>query len=346
MALVTPFTSLPGLILSDLAEIKKKDATFKELKKRLKKEYSVKKIANMQKRYLRKPETFQAEFALLVNNFVRDYTLFRESYGTLLKAIIETLNVAEKSEYTQLLSIQDIIIKIDARAAEKRGEFYFPDSGRKKFANAFRRAMRDLAAQLNAEYDTLSGLAKGKRAAAGFFSRFVNARSAERKGMRAAGKLREQVDHGQEVLKHLQLELQQGVQQDFLLLMLQFVTEVAKTDELYRQLKNDLEILIQDIRNEVEDVILKIAPFIALIQNDRTAMAKVAAAREEFVRLQQQIVSALQKEELWPGYDEATIKRIMRSDIILLATLESIAKAAVQEIVADVVQRELGTQQV
>lgn len=307
--------------------------------------YTVKKVANLQKRYLKKPTSFQAEFALLVDNFVKDYTLFRESYGTLLKAIIEALNVAEKSEYTELLSIQQIIIKIDARAAEHKKEFYFPDSGRKKFANAFRGAMRDLAAQLKVEYDTLSGLVQGKRVAAGFFSRFVNARSAERKGMRAAGKLREQVDHSQEVLKHLRLELDEGVQQDFLLLMLQFVTEVAKTDELYRQLKNDLEILIQDIRNEVEDVILKIAPFIALIQNDRAAMGKVAAAREAFVELQQQIVAALKKEELWPEYDDATIKKIMRSDIILLATLEAIAKADVQEIVADVVQRELGTQQ-
>ncbi|MBS3169127.1 hypothetical protein J4210_01460 [Candidatus Woesearchaeota archaeon] len=346
MALTTPFTSLPGLILSDLAEIKKKDALFKEVKRRLKKNYPVKKVANLQKKYLKKPESFQAEFARLVDDFVKDYTFFREAYGSLLRAIIETLNVAEKSEYNELLSIEEIILKIEARAKEKGGEFYFPEAGKKQFAKAFRGAMRDLAAQLKMEYDTLSGLARGKRTAAGFFSRFVNARSAERKGMRAAGKLRGQIDHTQVVLKHLELELQQGVQQDFLLLMLQFVAEVAKTDELYRQLKKDLEILIQDIRNEVEDVVLKIAPFIALIQNDRRAMERIAAARAAFVKMQEQIVAALEKEKSWPKYDEATLRRIMRSDLILLATLRGISQRAVQGIVADVVHRELGTQQV
>ncbi|MBI4152572.1 hypothetical protein HY495_02575 [Candidatus Woesearchaeota archaeon] len=345
MALTTPFTSLPGLILSDLAEIKKKDAQFKEVKRRLKKNYPVKKVANLQKKYLKKPESFRAEFARLVDDFVKDYNFFRGAYGSLLQAIIATLNVAEKSQYNELLSIENIIEKIEARAKEKGGEFYFPEEGRKKFARAFRSAMRDLAAQLKVEYDTLSGLTRGKRVAAGFLSRFVNARSAERKGMRAAGKLRGQIDHTQEVLKHLESELQEGVQQDFLLLMLQFVTEVAKTDDLYRQLKKDLEILIQDIRNEVEDVVLKIAPFIALIQNDRSVMGRIAAARTAFVRMQEQIVAALEKEKVWPTYDEATLQRIMRSDLILLATLQDISQRAIQSIVADVVRKELGTQQ-
>lgn len=345
MALTTAFTSLPGLVLADLAEIKKKDKFFKEVKKRLKKDYSVRKIGNLQTRYLRKPEQFQTEFEVLADSFVKDYTFFRESYGALMKAIIETLSVAEKSEYNQLLSIQDIILRIDARAAEHMGEFYFPEQGRKKFATAFTSAMRDLAAQLKVEYDTLNSLVRGKRVVAGFFSRFINARSAERKGMRAAGKLREQVDHTGEVLKHLQLELQEGIQQDFLLMLLQFVTDISKTDEMYRQLKRDLEILIADIRNEVEDVVVKIAPFIAAIQNDKVAMGKIAAAREAFVTQQNQILAALRKEELWPEYDAATLGKIMRSDMILLATLSSVERQEVQQIVGDVVRRELGTQQ-
>ncbi|MBI4151891.1 hypothetical protein HY496_02880 [Candidatus Woesearchaeota archaeon] len=345
MAIMTSFASLPGLILSDLADVKKKDKVFQEVKKRLKKEYHLKKIGSLQKKYLKKPDTFNAELAFLVDAFIKDYTFFRTSYGDLLKAIVETLDVAEKSEYNELLSIDQIITKIEARAEEKGREFYFPEQGQKKFAKEFRNAMRDLAAQLKVEYDTLSGLAQGKKIAAGFFSRFVNARSAERKGMRAAGKLKEQIDHTGEVLKHLELELQQGVQQDFLLLMLQFVTETAKTNTLYSQLKKDLDILIQDIRNEVEEVVFKIAPFIAAIRNNSRAQARIDAARGEFVKQQQAIVAALQKQELWPRYDDALVQKIMRSDITLLATLEAVAKKDIQEIIGDVVQKELGTQQ-
>lgn len=335
-------SSLPGSILVDIAKIKEKDKKFKDVKKKLKKNYSVDKISKLQQKYIKDPVKFKAEFQLLVNQFVTDYTFFRESYGELLRAIIETLNAAEQTEYAEVMSIEDIIEKVEARAQEKPGEFYFPEKARKTFAKELKKALENLAAQLQRDYNNISGLTKGKKYVMGFFSRFISSQSAERKGMKAAGKVKEQLDHAQEVVNHISLELSQGIQQDFLILFLQYLTELERTDDLFKQLKDDLEIIIQDIEEEIVSVIEKIAPFLAAIQNDVEAGPKIAAAREAFVKMHTEIRAMLGSEEKWDLASDAVVQKLDKSQTNLLAILAGIEKQAVQSIINDVMNKELG----
>ncbi len=338
----TQIFSLPGLILADIAKAKEQDKKFKDLKKSLKKNYSVDKVADLQKKYMKKPTEFSANFAVLVDSFVKEYTLFREAYGELLRLIVETGEAAQKQTYSEVISLEEMIERVEARAQQKPGEFYFPEKAQKAFAKELKRALEKLAAQLQTDYDNLEGLKKGKKYVMGFFSRFVSSKSAERKGMKAAGKVREQIDHVTQVAAHLQLELEQGVQQDFLILFLQYVTELEKTDDLFKQLKDDLEEIMQNIEQELEDVIIKIAPFMALIQNNPQSAGKIAAAREAFQELQLQIRNGLGSEEKGDLATDAVVVKLNQSQKTLVATLAGIAKGAVDEIVKSVLGKELG----
>ncbi len=335
-------SSLPGLILADIAKAKEQDKKFKDLKKNLKKNYSVDKIADLQKKYMKKPEDFQLNFAVLVDSFVKEYTSFREAYGELLRAILETVEGVQEGEYQEVMSLEEMVELVEARAKEKPGEFYFPEKAQKAFAKELKKALENLAAQLQIDYNNLSGLRKGKKYVMGFFSRFVSSQSAERKGEKAAGKLKGQFDHVKEVAVHLQAELQQGVRQDFLILFLQYITELEKTDDLFKQLKDDLEEIMQNIESELEGVIIKIAPFIAAIQNDAQVAGKVAAAREAFLEVQRKINEGLDREEKWDLASEAVVVKLNTSQKTLVATLAGISKGAVDNIVNDVMGKELG----
>ncbi len=334
--------SLPGLILADIAKAKEQDKKFKDLKKSLKKKYSVDEIAKLQKKYMKKPDEFKVNFAVLVDTFVIDYTAFREAYGELLRVILETMEATQHEEFQEVLSIEQMIERVEARAAEKPGEFYFPEKARKVFAKELMRALENLAAQLQKDYSNLSGLQKGKKYVMGFFSRFISSGSAERKGMKAAGKVREQVDHTTEVISHLHHELDTGVQQDFLILFLQYVTDLEKTDDLFKQLKDDLEKIMQTIRNELEEVIIKVAPFLAAIQHDVQSAAKIKDARDTFMALQGKINDGLGREEKWDLESGAALQKLNSSQTTLIATLAGIEKGAVEKIVGDVLGRELG----
>lgn len=334
--------SLPGLILADIARIKEKDKLFKDVKKRLAKEYSMKRLGKLQKKYLKNPDKFRAELAVLINSFVEDYSLFRETYKSVMMAIIETLNVAEQEEYEELLSLQQIIAGVKGRADRDPSRFYFPKQGRDKFAKEFNKAMKSLARQLANDYAILKGESKGKRYAAGFFSRFISSRSAERKSMRVSGKLREEVDLLKEVSKHIREELTIGVKQDFLILLLQYVTELEKADKLVEETKQDIEIILQDIMNEVEKAVEKIAPFILVMQNDQTTSAKIAAVREEFIKVQAEIKAALEKEAGWPVSTEAIVNSLSRTERALLAELAAIEESGLKKVIAEVVNREMG----
>jgi len=339
MAMVS---SLPGSILVDMAKIKETDKRFKEVKKKLKKNYSVNKVSDLQKKYIKNPVKFQAEFQLLVEQFIIDYIFFRESYGELLRAIIETLQVAESVEYNDVVSLEEIIETVEARTQQKPGEFYFPEKARKAFAKELKKALEHLAAQLRKDYGDISNLVKGKKYVKGFFSRFVSSQSAEKRGMKAAGKVREQLDHTKEVANHIALELAQGVQQDFLILFLQYVTELERTDDLFMQLKDDLEIIVQDIEEEVVEVVEAIAPFLALLVNNPTAGAKIAAARQAFVELHAKIRTILESEEKWDLASEGVVQKLGKSQEIIVATLAGIERSAVQNIINDVKNKELG----
>ena len=302
--------SLPGMILADMAKIKQNNRDFKEIKKNLKKNYSTKKIHNLMKKHMKNPKKYQTELRILGNKFIQEYSKFRTNYGDLLKTIVELLSIAEKEEYKDLLSLQAIIQKIKENAKKDPQRFYFPKSAQKDFAKEFRIAMNDLAKQLAQDYVVFKKNSEGKRVKIGLFARLMSSRSASRQGMRAAGKLKKQVDALTEVRKHVQQELSQGGSPVLIMQLIQYVIQIEKTDKTMKDVKKDIEIVLQNVMEEVKEVVKYIAPFILLIENDIQIREKIAKARKNFIDQQHQIEGNLKNLAKWPTFGVAEIKSI------------------------------------
>jgi len=188
-----------------------------------------------------------------------------------------------------------------------------------------------LAGQLAGEYSMLQRLSKGKRQVAGFFSSFVKERSAERRSVRAVKRLTERATAMTEVSKHLRYELQTGVQQDFLALLLQYVTEMHKLTGSAGDIKKDMVIVMQDIEKGVAKVFGVLYPFLAVNERDPTIAAMVQKIKVTFGTTHQKILSELKDEERWDIYIEAISKGVSDGERKLLAQIQGLDEKATPE---------------
>ncbi|HIJ11427.1 TPA: hypothetical protein HA278_05200 [Candidatus Woesearchaeota archaeon] len=320
--------SAPGLLLTDFAKTRSKDPEFKAAAKRLKRGYTLKKLARLEKRYLKDRAGFSKKLAEITTLFVQDYTRFRVAYTEFFSEINETLNVVENEEYQQLFQIYTIFDLLFTKVKEREGQFYFPATVTKAFQKKFTKAMGLYKKNIARESAALSGLAKHKRFAVGFFAAFVSSRSAERKGMRASSKLNTEAKQLQDAYSKIHDELEKGVQPDFLLLLLEYVDELTRSEELLERLRHDILIIMGAMETNVDEVIEKIAPFMVAIEQDPTVKAKIDQARNEFIALQKKVQKQIVAKGKWPKVHAAEIQRLTLAERKVLETLRGIREEA------------------
>lgn len=323
--------STPGTILVEINNERSKDKDFQQAKKKLLKNYNLKKLGKLQQKYIKSPAKLRLEIEAYFKEFERDFLIFTQFYEELYKHILAVFEAAESEEYSDLLGFRQLVTLVEARAKEHPKEFYFPKTGQKAFHKEFKKVLKMLAGQLAGEYSMLQRLSKGKKQVAGFFSRFIKERSAERRSARAAKRLTDRVNALTEVVKHLQYELQTGVQQDFLALLLQYVTEMHRLVGAEGDIKEDMIIVIQDVEKEVTKVLGVLYPFLAVNERDPTIAAMVQKIQETFGTTHQNILAKLREEEQWEVYIESICKSMSDSEQKLLAQIQGFDEKATPE---------------
>ena len=323
--------STPGTILVEVTNERSKGKDFQQAKKRLLKNYNLKKLGRLQQKFIKNPAKLRLEMEAYFREFEKDFLIFTQFYEELYKHILAVFEAAESEEYTELLGFRQLVTLVEARAKEHPREFYFPKTGQKAFHKEFKKVLKMLAGQLAGEYSMLQRLSKGKQQVAGFFSRFIKERSAERRGARAAKRLTERVNAMTEVVKHLRYELESGVQQDFLALLLQYVVEMHRLIGTEGDIKKDMIIVIQDIEKNVIDVLGTLYPFLAVNERDPTIAAMAQRMQETFGTTHQNILAKLQQEEQWDVYVGAISKSIKESELKLLGQIQGLDEKATPE---------------
>jgi len=333
--------TLTGRIIFDLRNVQKTEKTFKEIKKRLTKNYTPKKLGKVQKKYMRKPAELRNKIREMSNNFVKDYQDFTKAYKELFRHINNTLTASQQKHYTGLVSVKSLMNTIASKARSNPDRFYFPKEGRKEFGSQFRKAMNELARQLRRDYAKVKSMSQGKTYYRSFFTRFISNSAAERKGIQAAKSVQTQVNLVQQASKHIkdQLGPPLAIEQDFIALLLEYVTELEKTDKLFKNLKVDIEIILQSVILETNKVADKIAPFIVLVESSPTLKPKLEKARKDFIDLQTNTRTTLGKESVWPKYISATAVSIQGSEQALIAELANIEESKIRGKVNDVIKR-------
>src|SRR3989338_3364367 len=287
----TEEVQLTSLIIRELADIKGKDKEFKDAEKRLRKNYSLKKLGRMHSKYMKKPQQLKEKLRETAENFVRDYTTFKQKYIDLFKTILQTINVSGRELTVELHKVDQLIDIIRAKVAANPAQFYFPEMARRKFDEEFKKAIAALATQLKIEYAEYRGAMRGRRVATGFFSKLIKNRSAARTGARKAKTLLEAAENVQKIAQEIEAELGSGIRQDFIALLLQYVVALEKTDESLKQIKKDLVIIMDNVWDELHDVLgigagrskaPELVKFMVVMESDPTVKPEIETARKEF----------------------------------------------------------------
>lgn len=344
--MVTPISSNPtqltSLMIREIAEIQTKDKEFESAVRRLKKNYTLKKLGNLQKRYITKPQKFKEKLREFTDNFVEDYENFRQKYTDLFKTIVQTIDVSGREHSVELQKVEELIDEIVRKAAANPEQFFFPVEAKQKFRDEFKKAIQNLATQLKIEYAQFQGARSGRRIRTGFLSRFMNVRSAARTGTRKAKKLLEEVEMIQQISQEIEEELNSGIRQDFIALLLQYVVALEKTDDSLKKIKKDIIIIMDDVIDEVREVIQEIGKTMVVMDSDPQAKPKIESAREEFHRQQAEVIRILGEETKWPRFEISIAQKLSEKERELISTLTSINERHIKGKAQNIINRELG----
>ncbi len=313
--------SLPGRLLQGFAEARKENKEFKDLVKRLRTKYTVKKLEKILNKYMKKPQKQREQLNLLIAGFEADFGKFTQHYDHFFENILAILKAAETEEYNELLEFKQLIELVQARAKEHPTEFYFPANSLKSFEKEFKKTLKDVARQLAEEYAEFSNAAKAKRWFAGFWSRFISTRTAQRKGGRSAQRLQKGVDVVAEVHQHLAHELKEGVQMDFLALLIQYLLGMRKLIDLGGDMKHDLAIIMQNINESAVEVIAAVLPFILYNRNNPSVAAALELLENTFKTKHAAVLAKIEQGAQWSRYLDSILKNIDKAETELLATL-------------------------
>lgn len=327
---VSAAMSLPGQVLVHLQGLRQYSQVYQEAVKRLRKEYTVKSVAKTQEKYLKNPAKLRLELEAQIKAFAKDFQQFQQVYAELYKQILGTFNAAETEEYSDQVGLKKILVTARDRAAANPEEFYFPPSSVKKFEKEFRSALKELAVQLRTESAGMQRLAQGKRFVVRFFDRFIARRSAERRASRSAGRIQAKYEASQQVYAHLQLELKEGIQQDFLALLLEYLGELHTIVRNEGSVKEDLIIIINDVEKETADLLAKIIPFMSLHEKNQQMKAQIELLQKTFIETHQKVQAQLNDEARWGAYILAIQESINVADIVLLGIMQGLSKEEAQ----------------
>lgn len=320
--------SLPGLILQDAAEVMKRDQSFRAAEKRLKKDYTEKKIAALHKRHLRDPEGFEAGLKLLTEPFLNDVKAYLTAYTQLFETILETLGISEKEDYEELLSLKEIIDKIKDYAEEDR--VLITKGSVKAFASEFKKAMANLEKQMATDYSVFDSNEKGRTSFFGIAAIISSRRTIERKSLRAANELRKEVDKLKELSGIIYGILEEGGKLNLLLYLIKYIKQMEVTDRLLKQIKRDVEIILQRELERMNTVMEPIKKFLKNLATERELTDKIEELLEELDYVDQKIERILNDLERWPRFSMALAKNVRIREKVLLTILENMTKTKIK----------------
>ncbi len=333
--------SVSGRILTEMVEVKKDSEELKDTIKRLKKNYSINSLEKLHKKYGDKPVEFRNQLSAMVEKFLIDYALFRSEYANLLKFIVDALKSSEQEGYQELLSTEKFMSRLNQAIAVGKDRIYFPKQAQKRFEKEFSKAMRKLRDQLLNDDMRIKAAEKGEKKV-GLLEYLISKSSAIKKSVKQGKKLTDEDRLIASIQAMLVEELRTGIRQDFLSILLKYVVEFEKMDQLISNLKTDIDIIVQDIEIEIRDIAVVIAPFMVAIQNEPGVTEKINKARAEFFLIQQQYYVEMRKIEQLIGSQLAIAQQLGKDELNLVAELSGLS----QKNVAQAIKRAVYDEQI
>ena len=270
--------SYTGVMLVNSIKLRRRDRRLRKALKRLNKKYTPDRIANLYKKYSRvekespskeqkRLRKFQKKLGKLVNNFLNDYAEFRAYYLDTLQLIAQSLLGGKRESYKEFTGIEALFAQLEA----KKSELIFPMREIETFKGQIAKLLRDIARDIR--MDELSdirvergGYPAGLSVFA--FKRWWSRAKLYRKEKREIKRLGRNLELYEQIYNRVLQELQSGVQQDFLFLLIEVFKRVDVADKRLEEIKQDLMIVLKRLSEEVTNVKNSLHNLLTLLRNE------------------------------------------------------------------------------
>lgn len=273
--------SYTGLMLVNAVKIRRRDRTLRKALKRLSTKYTPEVIASLYKRYSttqklspwrenRRIRKFQAKLSQFVNNFITDYNIFRTYYLDVLRLISQSLLSNKRESKKEFTDVETVFYELE----NKIKELIFPLGEIEAFKGQLDNLLRDLVKDIR--MDERSDILVGRGSypvSVSFFSflspvRWWSRRKLIRKEKKAVKRLGKDLEFYNQLYARINQELQAGVRQDFLFLLIEFFKRVDVANKRLEEIKQDLAIILKKLWDDVENVKKSLNNIITLLRNE------------------------------------------------------------------------------
>lgn len=273
--------SYTGIMLVDSIRIRRRDRKLRKALNRLKTKYTPDVIANLYRKYSstnklspakesRNIRKFQSKLAKFVESFIYDYQVFRAYYLDVLQLISQSLLSDKRESKGKFTDIETLFAELET----KRNELVFPYREIQVFKGQLGSLLRDLMKDIRMDERSDIMVGRGSYPASiSFFSflspaRWWSRRKIIRREKKAIKRLGKDLAFYDQIYARINQELQAGVRQDFLFLLIEFFKRVDVADKRLEEIKQDLEIILKRLWDDVESVKKSLNNILTLLKNE------------------------------------------------------------------------------
>lgn len=332
--------SYTGIMLISAIRARRRDRKLRKALNRLKTKYTSDKIATIYKKYSsvekgsprkeeRRRRKFQRKLDKFVANFMQDYLVARMYYLDALKLISQSLLSSKRESKQQFTEVEVLFADIEKNLTQ----LIFPRREIQIFKGQLHQLLYDLMADIRLDERSDVMVARGSYPASisSFFS-FLS-RKTRWKRVKLWRKERKQVKllgmdekFLQDLNARLNQELQSGVRQDFLFMLIEFFKRVDVADKRNEEIKQDLMTILKKLWDDVEDVKKALGNILNLLRNEPQIKDN-----PQFAKVQEDIAAL-----------ERTYQEILKQDFKNTEALRIMLQTVLQE--GDVTMQQLERQ--
>ncbi len=273
--------SYTGLMLVNSIKIRRRDRRLRKASQRLTTKYTPEAISDLYKKYSSAKKLspwkgeanqrkFQGKLDIFVSSFLNDYQIFRSYYLDILRLISQSLLSNKRQDKKDFTDIEVLFAELENR----KNELIFPLGEVQVFRGQLDELLRDLVKdiRMDEKSDIIVGRG-GYPASVSFFSFFSPARwwsrrKILRKEKKAVKRLGKELAFYDQLYAKISQELQTGVRQDFLFLLIELFKRVDVADKRLEEIKQDLEIILKKLWDDVEGVKKSLNNILTLLRNE------------------------------------------------------------------------------
>ncbi|MBI2653546.1 hypothetical protein HYX02_01920 [Candidatus Woesearchaeota archaeon] len=333
--------SYTGIILVDAIKGRRRDRALRVALKRIKKRYNADKLAGIYQKYSNVKQKnpakmerarikFERKLQEFMLSFVAEWKIVEAYFLDALKLIDQSLISSKREGKKELTDVEVVFAGLDKRANELK----FPRREVVIFKGQLYQMLYDL--QKSIRKDELSDLRLERggypvNVSAFSFRIWWSRRKAYRKTRNEARKLNEKIQLLNQVLDRIIKQIQSGeIRQNLLFLVIEFCKLVDAADASLEEIKQDLELVLKKLRDELEQVKTSLNNLLLLLRNEPEIRAN-----SEFTQIGQKIAQLEQVIQQIPRQDfrntealRVLLQMVLREEASLLPIMEKEAIAA------------------